>query len=255
MRVSCVPVLALFLVGCGLIDQINGPNSLAIQRFVASPDDVSSGASVTLTWDVQGAEAVKIDNGVGVVPAKGTKTFPAYRTVTYTLTAKSGTSSATASVQVSVKGSTSDPFVFLQPSPSPEPTPSPSPSPSPGTDEGCGTPVVSADGCTITIEQPDAPPKGQCLVLTKLSVDESCPVSVGKSLKVEFEITADSGKEIFWRPARNGKDEIEPSKGGRLQATGTSNVKLTDKVVGDSMAIEVADGDGKIYLRFSLAHQ
>jgi hypothetical protein len=261
MRVLFVPALAVFLVGCGLIDQINGPDSLAIQRFLVSPDNVSSGASVTLTWDVHGADAVHIDNGVGTVPAKGTKTFSAYRTTTYTLTAKAGTSSASASVQVSVKGSTSEPFVFPQPSPSPEPSPSPSPepspspspSPSPASGAGCAPSIQSAGACTIEIERPVALPAGQCVELVRLSAGEDCPVGGGRSITVDFDIQANVDKMIRWRQA-GGKDQLSPSEGS-LQATGTSTMSVTDKTIGNAMHVEIVSADGDVYLRFSLQHR
>jgi hypothetical protein len=100
-------VAGLFLTtaGCGLIDSVNGPKSLSIQKFEAAPDEVASGGSVTLSWDVEGAEELAIDHGIGPVPSRGSRTFSAYSTATYTLTARAGTSTATSSIQVSIRAS------------------------------------------------------------------------------------------------------------------------------------------------------
>src|SRR5437870_13400575 len=66
-------LVAFATVRCGVIKQFTQPSSLSIQKFVATPADVSSGGTVTLSWDVQGAETVEIDNGIGTVQAKGTR--------------------------------------------------------------------------------------------------------------------------------------------------------------------------------------
>jgi hypothetical protein len=268
MRYPLVAALAVSLVGCGLIDQINGPGGLTIQRFVASPDAVSAGASVTLTWDVAGAETVQIDNGVGTVPAKGTKTVVAYRTATYTLSAKAGSTAATASVQVSVKGaSVSDPFTFpLGPSPDPSPTPkpspspdaspspSPSPSPSSGADSACGESIDSADACEIEVSHPTALPQGQCVELTRLHSSKGCPVSEGVEFEVKFELTSDVAKKLHWKRGDKTKDVVDP-KTGLVNADGVTKVSVSDTVVGDAMGIDVVDDEGVVYLHFSLKHR
>src|SRR5262245_21468902 len=131
-------VLTLALVascsGCGFINDVDGPSGgLAIKKFSVTPKEVSPGSAATLSWDVEGAEEVRIDNGVGVVKNKGTLEVRADRSTTYNITAKAGTTSATASVQLLVPTATASPSPSPSPtaSPSPSPTPSPTPTPSP----------------------------------------------------------------------------------------------------------------------------
>jgi hypothetical protein len=45
----------------GLIDSSAAP-TLSIQKFDASPGEVNSGSSVTLSWEVEGAEQVAIQD-------------------------------------------------------------------------------------------------------------------------------------------------------------------------------------------------
>src|SRR6266550_6512548 len=76
-----LPFVALATIRCGLVQQFTQPSSLSIQKFVATPADVTSGGSVTLSWDVQGADTIEIDNGIGTVQSKGThQVQPAWTT-------------------------------------------------------------------------------------------------------------------------------------------------------------------------------
>jgi hypothetical protein len=111
--------VALMGVGCDALDFLRQPGGLAIQRFAASPADITAGGSTALSWDVEGAESVQIA-GIGTVPSKGSRQVSPAWSTTYVLTARAGTSSATATLQV-----------VVQPGPSPSPSPSGSPSPSP----------------------------------------------------------------------------------------------------------------------------
>ncbi|HTP34268.1 MAG TPA: SUMF1/EgtB/PvdO family nonheme iron enzyme [Candidatus Acidoferrales bacterium] len=58
-----------------------------INSFVAEPDLVVLGSEGELRWSVSNATEVSIDQGVGVVPASGTRRFSPY-SITYTLTAR-----------------------------------------------------------------------------------------------------------------------------------------------------------------------
>ena len=111
----CGIVLVVALSGCRFIDPSQTDKPLAIQRFIAVPSEVEAGAPTTLSWAVEGAESVELDNGIGLVPASGSRTVKPMATTTYLLVAVAGTSLATASIRVEVGTSS--------------PTPSPSPSP------------------------------------------------------------------------------------------------------------------------------
>src|SRR5262245_19656468 len=101
--------LALFWNGCGVIDNLNNPDDLSVRRFNATPAEVSRGSNVTLTWDVDGAETVEIDNGVGVVKDKGSVTVRIDATTNFVLRAKKGSSSAQSTIQVVVVGTSPSP--------------------------------------------------------------------------------------------------------------------------------------------------
>ncbi|HJS56724.1 MAG TPA: hypothetical protein VKA01_01365 [Vicinamibacteria bacterium] len=265
--------LSVVIAGCGLIDSVSGPKSLTIQKFEADPDDVSSGGSVTLTWDVEGAEAVALNNGIGVVPARGSHKFSAYHTSTFTLTARSGTSSATASVQVSVRGTGNDPLNPLptpspDPSPSPTPTPSPSPTPDPsptptpspdpppGPAGACGvTPPSTTKGCEIDWEKPAELPEGQCIDVNTVTVDQACPATSGTSLSVGFAVTAKTALEsLRWRLQKDQGDTVTPDE-GTIDVNGKTSVLVSDTVGFDWIVFEVVDQDNKVRLRFRLMHK
>jgi uncharacterized cupredoxin-like copper-binding protein len=81
---------------------VGTPTSAQVVRFDANPSNISAGQSSTLTWLVQGATSVSINNGVGNVALTGSTTVTPAVTTTYTLTAvgPSGNVTATATVTV-----------------------------------------------------------------------------------------------------------------------------------------------------------
>jgi hypothetical protein len=126
-------VLVAALAGCHFIDPSETDKPLAIQRFVAVPSDIEAGAATTLSWSVEGAESVEVDNGIGLVPANGSRTVRPEVTTHYLLVAVAGTSLATASIRVEVDapGGAPSPVPSVSPTPMPSPTPTPEPSPTP----------------------------------------------------------------------------------------------------------------------------
>jgi hypothetical protein len=78
------------------------PQSALIVRFDATPNQISAGQSSTLTWIVQGATQVSINNGIGNVAATGSTTVSPATTTTYTLTATGPNGNVTASAIVTV---------------------------------------------------------------------------------------------------------------------------------------------------------
>ena len=73
-------------------------------RFDATPSSIAAGQSSQLTWIVQGATSVSINNGVGTVAASGSTTVSPATTTTYTLTAVGPTGNVTATTTVTVGG-------------------------------------------------------------------------------------------------------------------------------------------------------
>ena len=73
-----------------------------INSFTASPETVSSGQSVILSWDVSNATTVTIQPAIGSVSPSGAEQVLPTRTTTYTLTATNEGESATSAVTVTV---------------------------------------------------------------------------------------------------------------------------------------------------------
>ena len=81
----------------------NGLLPPTIASFTATPPSISTGWSTTLAWSVTGADTtVSIDQGIGTVPASGSREITPSASTTYSLTATnaSGTRSGTVSVGV-----------------------------------------------------------------------------------------------------------------------------------------------------------
>lgn len=75
-----------------------------VNSFTASPTRLpGGGGQVTLSWDVNGATSVEIDQGVGAVSASGSTTQQVVATKTFRLTALNAGASATAQVTVTVE--------------------------------------------------------------------------------------------------------------------------------------------------------
>ena len=71
----------------------------------AASSGIPLGGSTTLSWNVAGAVAASIDQGMGFVPLQGTATVSPTATTTYTLTASGAGGTAGAKVTVAVLGS------------------------------------------------------------------------------------------------------------------------------------------------------
>ena len=73
-----------------------------IDSFTAEPARVERGQSITLRWATTNADAVTLDQGIGTVPASGTRQLFPTGTTTYVLLARGGTGSDTRTVTVEV---------------------------------------------------------------------------------------------------------------------------------------------------------
>ena len=94
--------LAAIGTACGFVNPSGDSKPLAIQRFIAVPASVTPGSSTLLSWDVEGADSIEVDNGIGLVQPTGSRSVHPAATTTYRLLAVAGTSLATASIQVVV---------------------------------------------------------------------------------------------------------------------------------------------------------
>ncbi|MEO8594966.1 MAG: OmpA family protein [Candidatus Solibacter sp.] len=81
---------------------IGSPSTAQIVRFDATPSQIQPGQQSTLTWIVQGATSVSINNGVGNVAATGSTGVSPTQTTTYTLTAVGPAGNITATTTVTV---------------------------------------------------------------------------------------------------------------------------------------------------------
>jgi hypothetical protein len=219
---------------------------------------IPSGSPTTLTWEVEGADTVSIDNGIGAVPAKGSRQVQPGSTTTYSLTAQAGTSQATATVQVQVQGSpaptpTPSPTATPAATPTPGPTPTPTPSPSPGapptptptpspTPSACGVPAGNAGNCAVAIAKPNPVADGGCVEVNLVTVSQACPVAPTLPVLLRFDVTARTTRPtLTWRRAPANSDIMEPGQ-GLLNGNASSTVVLTDVVLDDAAEIEVLDG-------------
>ena len=266
-------LLGIDALCCGLVKEFTEPSTLAIQKFVATPADINSGAAATLSWEVEGADTIEIDNGIGTVTAKGTKQVTPAWTTSFNLVARAGSSQATASVQVKVlPGTSASPSPSPSPSPSASPTPSPSPSPSPSasptpapsaspspipsptpTPVTCSAPATSAGNCSVTIVRPTTMAAGECIEVNAVTVNQSCPVGFATPRSLQFDVTAHTARTgLRWRRSVTSSDVLEPSAGA-IAKNGTTSVLLTDLVLDSAVTIEIVEGSN-VLIAFTLRH-
>jgi hypothetical protein len=86
-------------------------SSAAIVRFDATPNQIAAGQASTLTWVVQGATSVSINNGVGNVALTGSTTVSPAQSTTYTLTAVGPSGNVAATTTVTVGGVAGNPQI------------------------------------------------------------------------------------------------------------------------------------------------
>ncbi len=73
-----------------------------IDSFTANPTSILLGGTSTLSWSVQNATTVTIDNGIGTVAATGTHDVSPTEATTYTLTATNADGQQTATAEVTI---------------------------------------------------------------------------------------------------------------------------------------------------------
>jgi len=259
-----VGFVALATVRCGVIKEFTQPSTLSIQKFVATPPDVTAGGTVTLSWDVQAADSVEIDNGIGTVQGTGTKVVQPGWTTSFNLVARAGSSQATATVQVRVvPATTASPVIAPSPSPSPTASPSPSPRPSPSptptpvpsptpTPVTCGAPATAAGNCGLTVVRPTSMSSSECLELNAVTVNQSCPVGFATARSLSFDLTAHTSRTLRWRRSVTSSDVLDPSEGA-VSSQGKTSPLLTDLVLDSAVTIEIVDGN-TVLLAFTLRH-
>lgn len=77
-----------------------------ILSFTAEPDSIQPGQSVTLTWVVVNADRITVDQGIGIVATRDSRTVSPTVTTTYTLSAVGRGGADKQSLTVTVAGTT-----------------------------------------------------------------------------------------------------------------------------------------------------
>ncbi|WP_027892518.1 hypothetical protein [Calidithermus chliarophilus] len=98
-----LPLFLLALAACTPPKEVG--SAPQIKSFTASPQHLEAPGSATLSWDVQGAQSLSLEPGIGPVSGSS-KAVSVGATTTYTLTAKNAKGEVTAQTTVTVGGST-----------------------------------------------------------------------------------------------------------------------------------------------------
>lgn len=105
--------LLLVFSGCIYLPASPGPSgggqAPVVTSFYARPDTIAAGDRAQLSWEVNGATSVSIDNEIGTVALNGTRTVLPNSTTTYILTATNQYGTTTARVKVHVLGGSTTP--------------------------------------------------------------------------------------------------------------------------------------------------
>ncbi len=120
MRISLIGLLlifTLFVGACSMLPLNTPPAATApalprpeVSLFTADKSNIDKGSSTMLRWQVQGADTIVIDGGVGTVPATGSKEIKPEGISAYNLTATNAGGTVVCSVIINVR-----PFVKVTP--------------------------------------------------------------------------------------------------------------------------------------------
>lgn len=107
VKIFALGLLCFALIACD--KKIKNPyspelpaNQPIINYFTASPPQISRGESSTLSWSVNNAAEVMIDQNIGEVPLEGTREVNPGETIVYTLSAYDGANTTHRTVEVRV---------------------------------------------------------------------------------------------------------------------------------------------------------
>lgn len=249
-------VVALTLAGCGVVDDLVSSNELAVRRFVADPAEVGSGAAVTLSWDVSGADSVEIDNGVGNVRERGNREVRPAVSTRYVLVARKGSEQVTALVNVAVVSPAPSPTPAPTPSPTPTPVPTPAPTPAPSPSPATETPdppvkcspsIRFSGTCGVSLTYLQALGETRCVSLPEAQLGLSCPGAFGatRSVALTLEARGFRGRTLVWRQAASSGNYVLPSS-GTLSGDGRTRVELRDVLLGDQTVLDILDAGAPV---------
>lgn len=110
-RLLCLMNLVVTTVGCGSgggqAERVPTVGSFSVQ-----PTSIELGASAVLTWDISGADSVKIDQGIGTIRGGNSIQIQpsSVGSTTYTLSASNGAGTTAATATISTQKSATAPF-------------------------------------------------------------------------------------------------------------------------------------------------
>ena len=83
-----------------------------IETFRSNPSTIVAGSTTTLTWKVTGATSVRIDPGIGMVAASGSRTISPAESTVYTIIAHNDAGTVTSTLVATVNSKSPVPVVF-----------------------------------------------------------------------------------------------------------------------------------------------
>lgn len=95
----------------------------------------------------------------------------------------------------------------------------------------------------MTLARPTTLPAGECLQVNAVRAAPACPVGVGTTRDLGFDVTAHTSRSgLRWRRAASSSDVLLPAV-GELATRGTTTVTLRDIVLDSAVTLEIVDGD------------
>jgi hypothetical protein len=93
----------------------------------------------------------------------------------------------------------------------------------------------------------------ECLELSAVTVNQSCPVGFATARSLRFDLTAHTARTgLRWRRSVTSSDVLDPSEGA-VASQGATSALLTDLVLDSTVTIEIVDGN-RVLLAFTLRH-
>ena len=80
-----------------------GSDDPVINRFTVTPSAITAGSKATLSWDVSNASSVSINQGIGLVEARGSKEISPISQTAYIITATNPKNTVFSKVTLSIK--------------------------------------------------------------------------------------------------------------------------------------------------------
>ena len=93
--------ITLNIIGC-IEEKVEDSEKFSIVKFTIEPSIINKDEKVIISWEIDKAKSVIINNGIGSVSNKGEREIYPYESTIYQLTAKNETKILTATVELTV---------------------------------------------------------------------------------------------------------------------------------------------------------